>query len=62
MAKLGTKGLAEIANAIATLDPEHRFVQLDVHNQAVTYADEFLLNQSIHAYEGEEEGQVPIVL
>jgi hypothetical protein len=55
MAKLGNVELTEIAAAIEELDPEHRFVQLDIQNRTVAYADEFQRGQAIYSYEGEEE-------
>jgi hypothetical protein len=55
MAKLRNVELTEIAAAIEELDPEHRFVQLDIQNRTVAYADEFQRGQAIYSYEGEEE-------
>jgi type I restriction enzyme M protein len=55
MATLGAKGLDRLAQEIARLDPEQRYVALDVRTRSVEYSDEIRQHQTIVWTDGEEE-------
>lgn len=52
---LGPDGLKKVQAAIERLDPEGRYVVLDVANQSVRYSEEFRSTEVIGDYVGEEE-------
>jgi len=55
MAKLGKRGLRELSKEVEELDPDGRFVKLDIGKCTVQYSSEITLHENIRAFEGEEE-------
>ena len=55
MNPLGTEGLAALQAAVEALDPTHRYVELDVTRQVVSYSPEIIQYETISTYVGEEE-------
>lgn len=55
MKSLTKKERLAVQHAVQALDPEGRFVDLDVENQTVHYSDEIIKHEEIFAFEGDEE-------
>jgi len=55
LASLGADGLAKLSAALLTLDPEGRFVSLDVEGGTVRYALEIIQHSEVSSSIGEEE-------
>ena len=55
LASLGADGLAKLSAALLTLDPEGRFVSLDVEGGTVRYALEIIQHSEVFSFIGEEE-------
>lgn len=55
MERLGSAGIEAVADYIRQLDPEGRYVRLDIASSAVEYSADFVMHEQIGEFEGEEE-------
>lgn len=55
MRALGAKGQQAVAAAIAELDPDGDYVELDLDSHTVRYGDEIVVHEAVGAFTGEEE-------
>jgi type I restriction enzyme M protein len=53
--KLGNKGLLVLEKAVRDLDPDGKFVELDVAKKLVSYSTDIITHEAISQYVGEEE-------